>query len=74
MSQDARDEQTLRNTVRSLGLAADSMTWSWRPKSEPLLWACDAICGAVRDFLLGDSNSFDRLVQAKVIGVPRYRS
>jgi hypothetical protein len=73
-SQDARDEQTLRDTLRSLGLGPEALSWSWQPKSEPLLWACDAICGAVREFLLGDSEAFEQLVRAKVIDEPRYRS
>ncbi len=74
VSQDARDEQTLRNIVRSLGVRPNGLKWSWRPKSEPLLWACDAVCGVVRDFLLGDGVDYNRLVAGKVIDEPRYRS
>jgi hypothetical protein len=72
-SLDAKDAQTLRNTVRSLDVSADLLAWSWAAKSEPLLWAVDAVCGATREFLLGDPRAWDRLVEGKVLEAPRYR-
>lgn len=59
---DRRDRRTLLH-ARDVGIAADSLTYRHgRKLEEPLLWAADAIAGAVALHLTGeDSRYFERL-------------
>ncbi len=49
--EDARDRATILDSLRDLG-APGALGYSWHPKTEPLLWLADAVCGAVREYLL----------------------
>ncbi len=69
--EDARDRRALIDIVRDAGA---SLAYRWEDKREPLLWIADAICGAVKEYLLGeDVTSFERLRSAHVLGDLRYR-
>lgn len=59
---DWRDSRTLA-PYAELGLS-----WEFRTKQYPLLWAADAICGAVREYMLGDSTNFKKLDERGIIG------
>ena len=69
--EDARDRQNMVEIVRDLDT---SLVYRWEPKAEPLLWVADAICGVMKEYLLGeDTTSYERLRNGGVIGDPRYR-
>ena len=69
--EDGRDRGTLIEITREL---VDELDYRWEPKTEPLLWIADAICGSVKQYLLGeDAGPFERLRAAGVIGDLRYR-
>ena len=57
--EDDRDRGALIEIVRHSGAA---LTYRWEDKREPLLWLGDALCGVVKEYLLGeDSAAFDWL-------------
>lgn len=69
--EDDRDRGALIEIVRQSGAA---LAYRWEDKREPLLWLADALCGVVKEYLLGeDSAAFDRLRSARVLGDLRYR-
>lgn len=49
--QDARDQATILDAFRTLGRPG-AFTYGWWPKTEPLLWVADAICGAIKEHLM----------------------
>lgn len=59
---DWRDSRTLAHH------AEHGLSWEFHPKSNPLLWAADAVCGAVREHLLGDDRYLDHLQEHGIVG------
>jgi hypothetical protein len=72
-AQDARDRAVILDVLHDLGTPG-ALAYHWRPKAEPFLWLADGVCGAVRGFLLGDTDQahYDRLCQAGVINTLIY--
>lgn len=67
-----RDRRNLVEIARDL---PDPLRYRWEPKTEPLLWIADAICGAVKQYVLGeDPQPYDRLCSKGVIGELRHRN
>lgn len=66
--QDPRDQAVILDMLHDLG-APGALAYHWRPKTEPFLWLADGVCGAVRGFLLADTDQahYDRLCHAGVI-------
>lgn len=70
-----------REDGRDRGVILDSFhatdvpfTYDWRTKAEPLLWMADAAAGSCRQLIEGgDSNSYDRLVNERVLDGILYR-
>ncbi len=63
--EDARDRETLIEATRGL---AGTLTYRWETKAEPILWIADAVCGVVKEYLLGDdTTAFERLQAGAVI-------
>lgn len=70
--EDGRDRQHLIDIMRDLD---DGPTYRWEPKQERLLWIADAICGAIKEYLLEEATApFVRLHAAGVLGELRYRT
>jgi hypothetical protein len=68
---DARDRQTLIEAVRQ---ADAPLRYRWEKKAEPMLWIADAICGVIKEYLLGeDTAPLERLQTEYVLGDLRYR-
>jgi len=38
--------------------------YGWYPKAEPLIWMADAVCGAVREHLLRESDAHIEALQS----------
>lgn len=50
-----------------------SFAYHWSDKTEPLLWAADALCGAMHKYLTGqDAAYYKRMEDAGVLTEPRY--
>lgn len=75
-SRSAREDQRDRQSViEAMRLATQTIEYRWEPKSESLLWVADAVCGAVKEYLLHEDGSWlDRLETASVVGELRYRA
>lgn len=70
--EDQRDRQSV---IEAMGLAEQTIGYRWEPKSESLLWVADAVCGAVKEYLLHEDNSWlERLESASVVSELRYRA
>jgi hypothetical protein len=68
---DRRDRQTLLD-ARHAGIGADSLTYRHVGKlEEPLLWAADAIAGAVALHLTGEDSRYFEQLQASLLVVRR---
>lgn len=66
--QDARDQATILDTLRTLRRPG-SISYGWWPKSEPVLWVADAVCGAIKEHLMleGD-DALNRLRASGSVG------
>jgi hypothetical protein len=65
---DWRDRRSLAHHMTA------GVVCEWHPKTHPLLWAADAVCGAVKEHLLQESNdALDEMRRAGVIGDLLYR-
>jgi hypothetical protein len=73
--EDERDKATILDVLRHTEEAA-GLNYSWHPKTEPLLWLADGICGAVREHLLQTTHAhyFERLQADGVFSNIRYLS
>lgn len=70
-AQDRRDRATMLDALRAV---PHGLRYRWEPKEEPLLWVADAVCGAVKQYLLGeDDQPFERLAAARAVEEIRYR-
>ena len=68
---DRRDRRTLLD-ARHAGIAADSLTYRHVGKlEEPLLWAADAIAGAVALHLTGEDSRYFEQLQTSLLVVRR---
>jgi hypothetical protein len=68
---DARDRQTLIEVLHEVDAP---LRYRWEKKSEPLLWIADALCGVIKEYLLGqDTSLLERLQAEHVLGDLRYR-
>jgi hypothetical protein len=68
---DNRDKRVIVGTLQSLG--NPTLSYAWRDKSEELLWLADAVCGSIRDYLMGEnSSSFEQLRELGVVTEPIY--
>jgi hypothetical protein len=66
---DDRDKPPISNALQALG--HPPFYYGWHKKTEPLLWAADAICGAMREMLLSTSDAYYKDLCARgIIGVP----
>jgi hypothetical protein len=71
---DREDQRDRRSVIDAIHRAGRAIPYRWETKSEPLLWVADAVCGAVKEYLLGeDFDGLDRLQAARVIDDVRYR-
>ncbi len=69
---DRRDRKVVLDLLRELA-APGAISYSHAPKTEPLLWPADAVCGAVRAFLIGDDTRYyEQLRHIGVISEPIY--
>lgn len=69
--EDTRDRRNMIEIVRGL---TTPLSYRWEPKAERLLWIADAICGVMKEYLLGeDTAPYERLRNGGVLGDPRYR-
>lgn len=69
--EDTRDRRNMIEIVRDLGTP---LAYRWEPKAEPLLWVADAICGVMKEYLLGeDTAPYELLRDGGVLGGPLYR-
>jgi len=69
--EDARDRRTVVGVLKDLDHRG--LVYDWRDKGEPLIWPADAVCGAVREWVLRQNSSYyDTLVSAGVLSEPRY--
>lgn len=73
--EDARDRAVILDTLNDLN-AAGAFAYEWHNKTEPLVWLADAVCGAVREYLIEPNSAehYDRLVNSGVIAQPMYIS
>jgi hypothetical protein len=70
--EDQRDRQSV---IEGLRRAEQTIGYRWEPKSESLLWVADAVCGAVKEYVLREDGSWlDRLESAAVVNDLRYRT
>lgn len=70
--EDGRDRRMLVGIVREL---PSPLRYRWETKEQRLLWVADAVCGAVKEHLLGVNDvPLQRLQAAAVLGDLRYRS
>lgn len=70
--EDQRDRQSVIEAMRR---AQQAIGYRWEPKSERLLWVADAVCGAVKEYVLHEDGSWlDRLESAAVVSELRYRT
>ena len=68
---DNRDKRVIIGTLQRLG--NPTLSYDWRDKSDELLWLADAVCGSVREYLLGENNSyFEQLRELGVVTDPIY--
>lgn len=68
---DERDRSTILDVARALDLV---LTYRWEAKEERLLWLADAVCGAVKEYLLGeDAAPYELLHASGVLSEIRYR-
>jgi hypothetical protein len=71
--EDQRDRGSVIEALRHAEGA--TIAYRWEPKAERVLWVADAICGAVKEYLLKESEEpLSRLRSAGVITEPRYRN
>jgi hypothetical protein len=69
---DDRDKRVILSTMERIGKPG-AFAYDWHTKQEELLWPADAVCGAVREYLLSeDVQYYDRLRGAGVITEPIY--
>jgi hypothetical protein len=69
---DDRDRRVIVGTLQDLG-EPRAFAYRWRTKAEELLWPADAVCGAVRDYLLGENDYYyEELRNLEVITEPVY--
>jgi len=65
---DRRDKTVILDVLREHGMAGQ-LSYAWRTKSDPTLWLADAVCGAVKEYLLDqDTGYYTRLRSAGVLG------
>ncbi len=70
--EDLRDRQSV---IEAMHLASKPIDYRWEPKSEGLLWVADAVCGAVKEYLLRENSAWlERLTAATVVDELRYRT
>lgn len=74
-SRSAREDQRDRRSVlEGLRSVPGDLSYRWDDKTEPLLWVADAVCGAVKEFLLDDEvTHLKRLERRRVVGEIHYR-
>ena len=69
--EDQRDRQSVIEALRGVETV---ISYRWDQKTEPLLWVADAVCGVVKEYLLGeDVTGFDQLQAASVLTEMMYR-
>jgi hypothetical protein len=66
-SQDVRDRGVILDVFREEHLGSP-FTYDWGNKTEPLLWAADAVCGATRELVVGNPHYYKEMEAAGVIG------
>ncbi|KAA0233129.1 MAG: hypothetical protein EDR02_14460 [Actinobacteria bacterium] len=70
--EDQRDRQSV---IEAMRLAEHTIRYRWEPKSESLLWVADAVCGAVKEYVLHEDGSWlGRLELGAVLSELRYRT
>jgi hypothetical protein len=68
---DNRDKRVIIGTLQRLG--KPKLSYDWRDKSDELLWLADAVCGSVREYLLGENSSYiEQLRELGVVTDPIY--
>jgi hypothetical protein len=71
--EDQRDRGSVIEALRQTEGA--TITYRWEPKAERVLWVADAICGAVKEYLLKENEEpLNRLRGAGVLTEPQYRN
>jgi hypothetical protein len=69
---DDRDKRVILDVLKDLGKAGQ-LTYDWHTKNDPTLWLADAVCGAVREYLLSqDTTYYTQLKAAGVLAEPMY--
>lgn len=69
--EDQRDRQSVIEALRGV---ESTISYRWDRKTEPLLWVADAVCGVVKQYLLGDdASAFGQLQAASVLTEMLYR-
>lgn len=69
--EDGRDRQAV---IEALHQAGAKLRYRWDDKTTPVLWIADAICGVVKEYLLGeDTEPFKQLRAGGVLDELRYR-
>lgn len=69
---DERDKRVILDVLKDLGMAGQ-LIYDWRTKDDQTLWLADAVCGAVREYLLDqDTTYYTQLKVAGVIDEPVY--
>jgi len=69
---DNRDRRVIVGTLQDLG-EPGAFVYGWRKKTEVLLWPADAVCGAVREYVLGENDTYyEELRNLGVIAEPIY--
>ncbi len=69
------DQRDRESVIEALHRTDPGILYRWENKTEPLLWVADALCGMVKEYVLGeDTATFERLQATNVVDQLRYRS
>lgn len=68
---DTRDRHVLLDIFEKNGMRSP-FAYAWRGKDEPLLWTADAVCGAIREYLVGDERYSTMMREVGVVADPVY--
>jgi hypothetical protein len=54
---DERDKRVILDVLKDMGKAGQ-LTYDWHTKTDRTLWLADAVCGAVREYLLDQDTTY----------------
>lgn len=60
---DQRDKKVILDVLKELGRPG-GLRYDWHSKRDPMMWMADAVCGAVRGYLLADDAAYYHRLQA----------